>query len=81
MDLRIVKVRSDHGGEFENKNFENIFDENGISYDFSYHRTPQQNGVVERKNKTLQEMVRTMINETNIANNFWAKAINTTCYI
>jgi hypothetical protein len=45
-DLRIVKVRSDHGGEFENKYFEKLFDINGISHDFSCPRTPQQNGVV-----------------------------------
>ena len=46
-DLRIVKVRSDHGGEFENKKFELFFNENGISHDFSCPRTPQQNRVVE----------------------------------
>ena len=47
-----------------------FFKENGISHDLSCPRTPQQNGVVERKNKTLQEMARTMINETNIAKIF-----------
>ena len=73
--LRTVKVRSDHGGEFENKKFETFFNEKGISHDFSCPRTPQQNGVVERKNRTLQEMARTMINETNIAKIFWAEAI------
>ena len=80
-DFKIVKVRSDHGGEFENKFFEKYFSENGILHDFSCPRTPQQNGVVERKNRTLQEMARTMINETNMAKYFWAEAINTTCYI
>src|ERR1044072_9790322 len=54
-EFRIVKVRSDHGGEFENKDFEKLFNENDISHDFSCPRTPQQNGVVERKNRTLQE--------------------------
>src|ERR1044072_3714968 len=78
---KIVRVRSDHGGEFENKDFENLFDANGISHDFSCPRTPQQNGVVERKNRTLQEMARTMIQETNIAKHFWAEAVNTACYI
>ena len=80
-DLRIVKVRSDHGGEFENKDFESFFNDRGILHDFSCPRTPQQNGVVERKNRTLQEMARTMINETNVAKIFWAEAINTACYI
>ena len=50
-------------------------------HDFSCPRTPQQNGVVERKTITLQEMARTMINETNVAKIFWAEEINTTCYI
>jgi hypothetical protein len=50
MNCKIVKVRSDHGGEFKNKHFENLFDSNGISHDFFCPRTPQQNIVVERKN-------------------------------
>ena len=78
---KIVRVRSDHGGEFENKDFEKLFDENGISHDFSCPRTPQQNGVVERKNRTLQEMAHTMIQETGMAKHFWAEAVNTACYV
>jgi transposase InsO family protein len=68
--LTIFKVKSDHGGEFENKDFEKLFEENNIYHDFSYPRTPQQNEVVERNNCTLQEMARTMINEINIAKHF-----------
>ncbi|XP_058758557.1 uncharacterized protein LOC131631802 [Vicia villosa] len=55
-DSKIVRVKIDHGGEFENKQFEEIFDSNGISHDFSCPRTPQQNGIVEWKNRTLQEI-------------------------
>ena len=44
-------------------------------------RTPQQNGVVERKNRTLQKMARTMLNENNLPKYFWAKAVNASCYI
>lgn len=61
-DFKINKVRSDHGEEFENKDFEKHFDGHGNSHDFAWPRTPQHNGVVERKNKTLQEIARTMIN-------------------
>ena len=43
--------------------------------------TPQQNGVVERKNRTLIEMARTMLNEYSLPTYFWAEAINTSCYI
>ncbi|CAJ2661907.1 unnamed protein product [Trifolium pratense] len=77
----IISIRSDHGGEFENSHFESFFDENGISHNFSCPRTPQQNGVVERKNRTLQEMARTMIDESNVEKYFWAEAVNTACYI
>lgn len=48
-DLKIVSIRSDHGGEFENETFEIFCEENGIKHNFSVPRTPQQNGVVERK--------------------------------
>jgi len=80
-ETHIISVRSDHGGEFENSSFEQFFSENGISHNFSCPRTPQQNGVVERKNRTLQEMARTILNESNIEKYFWAEAINTSCYI
>ena len=53
-------IRSDHGGEFENVDFENYCNENGIDHIFSALITPQQNGVVERKNRTIQEMARTI---------------------
>ena len=63
--MKILKVRSDHGGEFENEPFESFCEKHGIIHEFSSRRTPQQNGVVERKNRTLQEMARTMIHENN----------------
>ena len=53
-ESKIISVKSDHGGEFENTFFKNFFDENGITHNFSCARTLQQNGVVERKNRTLQ---------------------------
>ena len=55
MNLKIKSIRSDHGGEFENEIFENFCNKKGITHNFSFPRTPQQNGVVERKNRTLQE--------------------------
>jgi len=80
-EMKILNVRSDHGGELENESFESFCEKHGIIYEFSYARTPQQNGVVERKNISLQEMVRIMIHENNLAKYFWAEAINTTCYV
>ena len=48
---------------------------------FSVLRTPQQNEVVERKNRTLQEMAKTMLNENNLLKYFWFEAVNTSCYV
>jgi len=56
-------------------------EKHGIIHEFSSPKTPQQNGVVERKNRTLQEMTRTMIHENNLAKHLWAEVVNTTCYV
>ncbi|KAJ9536321.1 hypothetical protein OSB04_un000501 [Centaurea solstitialis] len=52
----------------------------GISQNFSSVRTPQQNGVAERRNRTLIEAARSMLSEANLATQFWAEAVNTACY-
>jgi len=80
-ELKNLKVRSDHGGEFENEPFEIFCEKHGIIHEFSSPRTPQQNEVVERKNRSLQEMARTMIHENNLAKHFWAEAVNIACYV
>ena len=77
----IVKIRSDHGKEFENAKFEAFCNEHGIKKEFSAPKTPQQNGMVERKNRVIQEMTRVMLLNKNILQKFWAKAVNTSCHI
>nr|CAN82044.1 hypothetical protein VITISV_020597 [Vitis vinifera] len=77
----ITYIRSDHRREFENIDFEEYCNEHGINHNFSAPITPQQNGVVERKNRTLQEMARTMLNENNLPKYFWAQDVNTSCYV
>ncbi|GJX62421.1 putative ribonuclease H-like domain-containing protein [Tanacetum coccineum] len=52
----------------------------GIKQEFSNARTPQQNGVVERMNKTLIEAARTMLADSHLPTTFWAEAVNTACY-
>ncbi|XP_021714891.1 uncharacterized protein LOC110682855 [Chenopodium quinoa] len=78
---QLIHMRSDHGTEFENSKFDEFCREQGISHNFSAPRTPQQNGVVERKNRTLEEMARTMLIASGLPRNFWAEAVNTACYI
>ncbi|WVZ51384.1 LOW QUALITY PROTEIN: hypothetical protein U9M48_002536 [Paspalum notatum var. saurae] len=74
-------IRSDNGGEFRNSRFENFCRDLGLEHQFSSPYTPPQNGVVERKNRTLVEMARTMLDEHRTPRHFWAEAVNTACYI
>ena len=77
----IVRIRSDHGKEFENSRFDDFCSSEGISHEFLSPITLQQNGVVERKNRTLQECARVMLHAKKIPYHFWAEAMNTACYI
>jgi transposase InsO family protein len=79
-DVKIKKIRSDNGKEFVNINIEAYYDEVGIKHEVSATYTPQQNGVVERKNWTLITLARTMLDEYNTLESLWAEAINTACY-
>ena len=81
LDLKLISIRSDHGTEFENSEFLGYCKENGISHNFSAPRTSRQNGVVERKNSTLEEMTRTMLISSSLSQRFWAEALSTACYI
>ncbi|WVZ63995.1 LOW QUALITY PROTEIN: hypothetical protein U9M48_013581 [Paspalum notatum var. saurae] len=74
-------IRSDNGGEFRNSRFENFCRDLGLEHQFSSPYTPPQNGVVERKNRTLVEMARTMLDEYRTPRRFWAEVVNTACYI
>jgi transposase InsO family protein len=60
-NAKIKKIRSDNGTEFKNTQVEDFLDEEGIKHEFSAPYTPQHNGVIERKNHTLMEMARTML--------------------
>jgi transposase InsO family protein len=78
--LRIKKIRSDNGTEFKNSQIEGFLEEEGIKHEFSSPYTPQQNGVVERKNRTLLDMAKTLLDEYKTLDRFWAEAINTAFY-
>jgi transposase InsO family protein len=79
-EVKIKKIRSDNGKEFDNTNIETYCDEVGIKHEVSATYTSQQNGVVERKNGTLITLTRTMLDEYNTPQELWAEAINTACY-
>ena len=78
--LSIKKMRSNNGTEFKNTQVEEFLDEEDIKHEFSTPYTPKQNGVVERKNHTLIDMARTMLDEYKTLDIFWCEAINTACH-
>ncbi|GJT15368.1 retrovirus-related pol polyprotein from transposon TNT 1-94 [Tanacetum coccineum] len=80
LQLQVQRVRTDNGTEFKNKTLAKFFDEVRISQQFSAARTPQQNGVVERRNRTLVEAARTMLTFANLPLFLWAAAIAITCF-
>jgi transposase InsO family protein len=79
-DAKVKKIRSDNGTEFKNTQVEDFLDEEGIKHEFSAPYIPQQNGVAERKNRTLIEMARTMLDEYKTSDQFWVEVINTACH-
>jgi transposase InsO family protein len=81
MDSRIKCLRLDNGGEFTSKEFMDYYNNHGIKRQFSVTRTPQQNGVIERKNRTVQEMDRIMIMNSKSTDIFWTQAVHTIVHI
>ena len=79
--VKIKHIRSDNGTEFKNSGLDGHLDELGITHELSTPYTPQQNGVVERKNRTLVEMACTMLDEYKTPHHFWIDAIDTACHI
>jgi transposase InsO family protein len=74
-------IHSDNGTEFRNASFDEFCLEHGIDQQFSTPRVPQQNGVVERKNRTIVEMAIMMLDEHRTPRRFWVDAISNACYI
>nr|GEY09507.1 retrovirus-related Pol polyprotein from transposon TNT 1-94 [Tanacetum cinerariifolium] len=80
-DYKVKIIRCDNGGEFRNKEMNDFCSQKGIKREFSNARTPQQNGVAKRRNRTLIEAARTMLADAKLPVTFWAEANNTTCYV
>jgi transposase InsO family protein len=79
-DAKVKKIRSGNGSEYKNTQVEDYLDQEGIKNEFLTPYTPQQNGVTERKNRTLIELARTMLDEYKTSDRLWAEAINTACH-
>ena len=77
----VKTLRTDNGGEYIAKDFEQYLKVNGIRHQLTVRKTPEQNGVAERFNRTVVEMVRAMLSDSGLAKKFWAEALATACYL
>ncbi|GJS52029.1 putative ribonuclease H-like domain-containing protein [Tanacetum coccineum] len=81
IDLKVNVIRCDNRTKFKNRVMNQFCKMKGINREFSVARIPQQNGVAERKNRTLIEVARTMLAYSKLLTTFWVEAINTACYV
>ncbi len=72
---RLKILRTDNGGEYISNEFCAYLAEHGIHHQLTVAYTPQQNGVAERMNRTLMNLVRSMLHHKNIDKRFWAEAL------
>ncbi|GKF93891.1 putative ribonuclease H-like domain-containing protein, partial [Tanacetum coccineum] len=72
LNHKVKVIRSDNGTEFKNREMDEFYGQKGIKMDYSVARTPQQNGVAERKNSTLIEAAMTMLADSLLPTVFWA---------
>lgn len=80
-DKKIKALQSDNGGEFINKEFDEYLKSQGIQRRLTTPYTPEQNGVAERKNRTLIESARCLLIQSGLSPSFWAEAVSTANYI
>ncbi|GJW11540.1 uncharacterized mitochondrial protein-like protein [Tanacetum coccineum] len=80
VDHKVKMIRCDNGTEFKNREMNLFCEMKGILRQFSVARTPQQNGVAKKRNKTLIEAARTTLANSKLPTTFWAKAVITACY-
>ena len=78
---KVKTLRTDNGGEYTSNEFQNYLEQNGIIHQPTVAYSPQQNGVAERMNRTLMDLVRSMLYAKNMEKPFWAEALQTAAYI
>ncbi|GJU98603.1 putative ribonuclease H-like domain-containing protein [Tanacetum coccineum] len=81
LNQKVKTIRYDNGIEFKNRDFIEFCGSKGINREYSNARTPQENGVAERKNRIFIEAARTMLADSFLPNTFWAEAVSTACYV
>nr|GEV59566.1 hypothetical protein [Tanacetum cinerariifolium] len=81
LSLKVKVIKSDNETEFKNHDLNQFYGLERIKREFSVPRTPQQNGIAERKNRTLIEAARTTLADSLLPIPFWAETVNTACYV
>ncbi|KAF2359941.1 Reverse transcriptase RNA-dependent DNA polymerase [Trinorchestia longiramus] len=80
-DHKIKILRIYNGGEYVSTDFERFLKVNGIVHQKTVPKTPEQNGVAERMNRTILEAVRAMLSDSKLPKTFWAEAVSTAVYV
>ena len=78
---KILILRSDNGGEYTSNNFTKFCQDHGIQHHLTNPYHPAQNGVAERKNRTLIEAARCMLQVAHLSKHLWAEVVGTACYL
>nr|GEY07757.1 putative ribonuclease H-like domain-containing protein [Tanacetum cinerariifolium] len=81
LNKKVKAIRCDNGTKFQNAKLIDLYGEKEIKRDYSNARTPQQNRVAERKNRTLIEAARSMLADSKLPTMFWTEAVSTACYV
>ena len=79
--FEIVAIRSNRGGEFTSNEFEEFCEQNGIRHSLTASYTPQQNGVRERRNRTIMNMAQSMLKSKKMAKELWVEAVDCAAYL
>ncbi|GJZ75180.1 ribonuclease H-like domain-containing protein [Tanacetum coccineum] len=81
VDAKVKVIRCDNRTEFKNRMMNQFCEMKGIKREYSVARTPQQNGVAERRNRTLIKATMIMLANSKLPTTFWAEVVNTACYV
>ena len=76
----MARIRSDHGREFENTKLATFCNDQGTHQEVSSPKTPQHNGIVEQKNRVVQEMAHVILHNKKMVKSFWGEAVNIACH-
>ena len=78
---KLKALRTDNGGEYMSTEFQTYLKKEGVRHELTVPKTPEQNGVAERMNRTLAEGVRAMLADARLPHGFWAEALSTAVYL